>query len=173
MVDWVRKAINRYPRFSKFMKFGVLTGLRPAETVESFNLVLNSESRKKYLSKDRKLLEHFRFPSVFLRKTKKAFISIVNKDILNLVEIHGGEVLNYDKIRLTFERNNQKFYMSYCRKIFATFLRNEGVESELIDLLQRRIPNSVFVRHYYRPDTSKFDMIREKLTRLHDLLQEE
>jgi len=89
---------------------------------------------------------------------------------LNLVEEHGDEVLNYDKVRLTFERNHQKFYMSYCRKIFATFLRNEGVETELIDLLQGRIANSIFVRHYYRPDMSKFDEIREKLTRLHDLL---
>ncbi len=60
--------------------------------------------------------------------------------------------------------------MSYCRKIFATFLRNEGVESELIDLLQGRIPNSIFVRHYYRPDMSKFDEIQEKLDKLHELL---
>ncbi|MDN5845258.1 MAG: hypothetical protein L0H53_03180 [Candidatus Nitrosocosmicus sp.] len=60
--------------------------------------------------------------------------------------------------------------MSYCRKIFATFLRNEGVEPELIDLLQGRIPNSVFVRYYYRPDSSKFDEIREKLIKLKDLI---
>ena len=31
----------------------------------------------------------------------------------------------------------------------------------------------IFVRHYYRPDLSKFDQIREKLTKLHGLLQEE
>ncbi len=80
------------------------------------------------------------------------------------------ESLNYDIIRLTFLRNNQKFYMPYCRKIFATFLRNEGVESEIIDLLQGRIPNSVFVRHYYRPDSSKVDTISVKLTKLHELI---
>lgn len=87
------------------------------------------------------MLEHFRFPSIFLRRTKKAFISIVNKDILDLSNYSPSEGLNYDKIRLTFLRNDQRFYMSYCGKIFATFMRNEGVESELIDLLQGRIAN--------------------------------
>jgi len=42
--------------------------------------------------------------------------------------------------------------MNYCRKIFATYLRNRGIESEIIDLLQGRIPQSVFLRHYYRPN---------------------
>ena len=50
-------------------------------------------------------------------------------------------------------------------RILPTYLRNEGVEQEMIDLLQGRIPKSVFVRHYYRPDSSKFDTIREKLTK--------
>ena len=38
----------------------------------------------------------------------------------------------------------------YCRKIFATFLRLSGVEQEMVDLLQGRIPRNVFVRHYLR-----------------------
>jgi intergrase/recombinase len=42
--------------------------------------------------------------------------------------------------------------MSFCRKIFATFLRTQGVQQEIIDLLQGRIPRNVFVRHYYRPN---------------------
>jgi intergrase/recombinase len=170
MVGWVREAIEKYPRFANILLFDVMTGLRPTEAIESFNLLINPLSRAEYLSKDRKTLEHFRFPTVFLRRTKKAFITIANADILSLTDSRHAEVLNYDKIRLTFLRNDQKFFMSYCRKIFATYLRNEGVESELIDVLQGRIPNSIFVRHYYRPDMSKFDMIREKLTGLHNLI---
>ena len=170
MNDWVMKAIHRYPRFSNIFKFNIVTGLRPAEAIKSFNLLLNPLKRNEYLSKERCILEHFRFPDLFLRRTKKAFISIVNEDILKLAENHQYDVLNYDKIRSTFLRTNQKFYMSYCRKIFATFLRDEGIEPELIDLLQGRIPNSVFVRHYYRPDSTKFDLIREKLTKLLNLI---
>ena len=152
------------------MQFDVLTGLRPTEAIESFNMLLDRVRRTEYLSNDGQTLEHFRFPGIFLRRTKKAFISIVNEEIMNLAQKNQNDFLNYDKIRLTFLRNDQKFFMSYCRQIFATFLRNEGIEPEIIDLLQGRIPNSVFVRHYHRPDMSRFDEIREKLTRLHDLL---
>ena len=42
--------------------------------------------------------------------------------------------------------------MSYCRKIFATHLRTNGIEQETIDFLQGRVPRSVFARHYFRPD---------------------
>jgi intergrase/recombinase len=42
--------------------------------------------------------------------------------------------------------------MAFCRKIFATHLRNNRIEPEIIDLLQGRIPKSVFARHYFRPD---------------------
>lgn len=170
MVEWVKGAISKYPRFSNILIFNVLTGLRPAEAIESFNLLLSYEKSTEYLSKEGKMLEHFRFPSLFLRRTKKAFISLVNEDILELTEKCQKDIINYDKIRVTFLRNNQKFYMSYCRKIFTTLLRNEGVESELIDLLQGRIPNSIFVRHYYRPDASKFDEIRGKLMKLHNIV---
>jgi len=43
----------------------------------------------------------------------------------------------------------------YCLKIFATFLRNKGIEPEIVDLLQGRIPKSIFLRHYYRPDINE------------------
>ncbi len=169
MVEWIKKAIITYPRFSNIFKFNVLTGLRPAEAIESFNLLMDHGKRKAYLSMDQRMIKHFRFPDIFLRRTKKAFVSLVNDNLFHLINAQ-EESLNYDIIRLTFLRNNKKFYMSYCRKIFATFLRNDGVESEIIDLLQGRIPNSVFVRHYYRPDSSKFDMISVKLTKLHELI---
>jgi intergrase/recombinase len=45
--------------------------------------------------------------------------------------------------------------MLYCRKIFATYLRLEGIEQEIIDLLQGRIPRNVFVRHYFRPSFAR------------------
>jgi intergrase/recombinase len=38
-----------------------------------------------------------------------------------------------------------------------------GVESELIDLLQGRIPKTVFARHYFRPD---FDRDVERIRKM-------
>ena len=171
MVEWIKESIVSYPRFINFLTLNVLTGLRPSEAIELFNLLRTLGKESEYLSRDKRMLERSRYPSIYLRRTKKAFVSVVNENMLNLV-YHHKESLNYDIIRLTFLRNNQKFYMSYCRKIFATFLRNERIEPEIIDLLQGRIPNSVFVRHYYRSDSSKFDTIKGKLAKLHSLLNE-
>lgn len=91
---------------------------------------------------------------------------------MNLTEEPKYEDLNYSKIRLTFQRNNKKCYMSYCRKIYATFLRNEGIEPEVIDMLQGRIPNSIFVRHYYRQSMERFDEIGIKLNKLYNRIVE-
>lgn len=41
----------------------------------------------------------------------------------------------------------------YCRKVFATYLRNKGIEPEIIDPLQGHNPQFVFLRHYYRSNT--------------------
>jgi hypothetical protein len=72
MIEWIRNAISNYPRFTNIFLFNVLTGLRPAEAIESFNILGDPTQRAEYLSKDKKILEHFRYPSVFLRRTKKA-----------------------------------------------------------------------------------------------------
>ncbi len=61
--------------------------------------------------------------------------------------------------------------MYYCRKVFATYLRNKGIEPEIIDLLQGRISSSVFVNHYYRPDIS--EIITEKIKPVLDSLLKE
>lgn len=63
---------------------------------------------------------------------------------------------------------NYEIHTKYCRKVFATYLRNNGIEQEIIDLLQGRIPKSKFVRHYYRPDLERFDKIRLLLDRLYN-----
>jgi hypothetical protein len=161
--DACRKLDEKY---SYALLYCTLTGLRPAEACSSIRLL--KERRDEYLSEDKKVMEHFRFPEVFMRRTKNAYISIMSDKIAEIVD--SLESLSYNSIRLALRRQNLKMNMSICRKIYATYLRTEGIEQEIIDLLQGRIPKSVFVRHYYRPDSSKFDEIREKLTRLHDLL---
>ena len=78
--------------------------------------------------------------------------------------------VNHNALKLMLKRKGLDMKMYYCHKVFATFQRNEGIEPEIIDLFQGKKPNSVFVRHYYRPDASKFDVIRVKLKKLHGLL---
>ena len=49
---------------------------------------------------------------------------------------------------LEYYYKKEQYKMSNCRKIFVTFLKTESVELEILDLLQVRIPDSIFVRHY-------------------------
>ncbi len=57
--------------------------------------------------------------------------------------------------------------MNFCRSLFATHLRMEGITAEIIDILQGRISKSVFVRHYMRSDMRKE---LEKVSKTADLL---
>ena len=153
-------------KYSSILLYCTLTGLRPAEGCTSLRLL--KERKDEYLTKDEKVLEHFRFPEVFMRRTKNAYISVTFEKLFEIV--NSIAPISYNSIRLALRRHNLKMNISLCRKIFATFLRSEGIEQEMIDLLQGRISKSVFVRHYYRPDPTKFDQIRQKLEKLHDFL---
>jgi intergrase/recombinase len=167
MVEQLKTACSKLDKkYSSVLIYCTLTGLRPAEACVSIKLL--KERKEGYLTNDNKVLEHFKFPEVFMRRTKNAYISIMSDKIAEIVD--SLESLSYNSIRLALRRQNLKMNMSICRKIYATYLRTEGIEQEIIDLLQGRIPKSVFVRHYYRPDLSKFDEIREKLVKLHDLI---
>lgn len=123
------------------------------------------------INKNTMLLEHFRIPHFFIRKTKKAYISMVNESILNIAK-NSATLNSYMSLVSGIKRDNPNYniHTKYCRKIFATYLRNNGIEQEIIDLLQGRIPKSVFVRHYYRPDLKRFGKIRHLLDNLYNQL---
>ena len=56
--------------------------------------------------------------------------------------------------------------MAYCRKVFASHLRQSGIESEIIDLLQGRVPRSVFTRHYFRPSADYKERVLKAVAKL-------
>lgn len=81
MIDQGIEVIQRYPQLSNIIRFSILIGLRPTESISSFNLLL--ESKEEYFSSDKKILQHFRYPSIFVRWTKKAYISLVTDNTLH------------------------------------------------------------------------------------------
>lgn len=85
------------------------------------------------------LLEHFRFPHFFIRKTKKEYISIVNESIL-IIAKNSATLNSYMSLVSGIKTDNPT---KYCRKIFATNLRNKGIEQEIIDLLKGCIHTKV------------------------------
>jgi hypothetical protein len=56
---------------ARIIDFACITGLRPSEVIESVRLLISGEN-KKYYNEERQALEHFRFPEIFIRQTKKA-----------------------------------------------------------------------------------------------------
>jgi intergrase/recombinase len=53
-------------------------------------------------------------------------------------------------IRSQLKRRGIESHLKYCRAIYATHLRKQDIESEVIDIYQGRVPTSVFRAHYLK-----------------------
>ena len=51
------------------------------------------------------LIENFRFPQFFIRRTKKAYISIINETILDLAR-NSGTLHSYNSLASGIKRDN-------------------------------------------------------------------
>ncbi|HYX56896.1 MAG TPA: hypothetical protein VE818_12130, partial [Nitrososphaeraceae archaeon] len=99
MVKWLKDAYSMLPKsYGNILLFNALTGLRPEEAIQSIK-ILHSEPDN-YL-KDYAILEHYKYPS-FIRRTKKAYISVVNETILDLAKGSGNH--SYNALRLSIKR---------------------------------------------------------------------
>jgi hypothetical protein len=123
------------PFMGKIIKFGCMVGLRPSECVESVRLIntlvskdtkvsSKEETLNYYYNPDRSALEHFRFPEIFLRQTKKAFISFVTPEILESVR-YTEQLPTYNQIRLACWSAAIKCDMRFCRKILLPTLETK------------------------------------------------
>lgn len=90
MIQWLREAILLLPAdYANFFLFCTLTGLRGSEAVESVKL-LNSPvadpQRKQYYNPEQHILQHYKFPELFIRHTKAVYISVVNDEIIRIAQ---------------------------------------------------------------------------------------
>jgi intergrase/recombinase len=82
-------------------------------------------------------------------------------------------VPSYNAIRLACRRKGINMDMRYCRMLFASHLRQSGIESEIIDLLQGRLPKSVFARHYFTSSLDYRDKVINALNKLKEQIDQE
>jgi hypothetical protein len=146
MIAWVKKAGRIAPAYKGVLTYACLTGLRAAEVFLSLGL-----ANAGYYNADKGLLEHYQHPDLFIRPKKKAYVSVMDEDLLNIRAAFDGRH-SYNALRLSMRRNGVGMNMQYCRRIYGTYLRIHGIDNELIDLLQGRLPRSVFLRFYNRPN---------------------
>ena len=143
------------PHEQLWIKYVALSGLRRTEAEISYNKIidLGKQGRSEYVN-DEGIVEHFRFPKDFLRGTKNCYITIVPASLLD--EISENKQLCYSTLRKRLEHNgfNQRF--KDLRSFYSSFMAKNGLMSEEIDLLQGRVPRSVFARHYLKENIGAF-----------------
>jgi len=71
-------------------------------------------------------------------------------DDIILAVAHDADTSSWKAIRGQLKRRGIDSHQKYCTAIFATYLRKHGIEQELIDLYQGRVPTSVFRAHYLK-----------------------
>ena len=147
-----------------------LTGLRASECVNSISLIKDSEAFKTYYNESRQCLEHFRFAKLFIRRTKAAYISLVDKQILQIAQ--NLSKTKYYGLKMAIRHRHLSLQMKYCRKIYASHLRQSGIESEIADLLQGRVPSTVFARHYFAPSLDYRTRVLKVLDQLRKTIEQ-
>ena len=151
---WLFSALEKLPKdAASTLAFLSLTGFRVVEACNSISLInqLSNQNRlDTYLDDELMMLQHFRYPRIFLRNSKNTFISFVSKELLNLI-LQVKPNLNHDDLKSRLRKRNLRIRLKDLRKLYATFLRNRGIPSEFIDILQGRISSSIFLRFYYKP----------------------
>jgi intergrase/recombinase len=175
MLQRIREMIRVLPEhMGKVIRFGCLVGLRATEVCESARLLARSghPTIPSYHNPERQALEHFRFPEIFLRQTKKAYISFITREQLSAIGILGCKthVPTLNSITLACRRAGIKMEMHLCRRIFASWLRKEGIAPEIVDLLQGRVSQSILTRHYLAPSQSMKDDVLQALEKLQQQL---
>ena len=167
MLQWLREAVRELPKpYGDFFLFCTLTGLRALECINCIQLIKDPEKFKVYYNPERQCLEHFRFPALFIRRTKAAYISVVDKQILGIAQSIEKKILLYNTLKQQCWYNSLSMRLKYCRKLHGSWLRHCGIESEAVDLLQGRVPRTVFARHYLTPSDNLKDRVLDALEQL-------
>jgi len=149
--EWIRQVKAAIPEFSVFMDFLAVTGLRYKEAITSWNLIVKLSKENHlgdYYKEDRSVLEHFRFKDLFIRRSKKVFISFVPPRIVE--EISTNPSLTRSILSKRIQRRGMRERFGDVREFYASFMLKFLRQPE-IDFLQGRVSSSVFMRNYFNP----------------------
>ncbi|MDQ3851907.1 MAG: hypothetical protein M3299_03630, partial [Thermoproteota archaeon] len=142
MLQWLGKVIQEIPKsYGDFFVFCTLTGLRASECVSCIKLVKDPEQFKTYYNESLQALEHFRFPKVFIRRTKAAYISLVSDEFLDIARNAGNH--SYNSLKMVMRHNNIDMKMNYCRKKDLCFSL-EAIKDRIGDCRPAARPNTQY-----------------------------
>jgi hypothetical protein len=149
MLDWLKDALSKLPmQVRNVLLHNVLTGLRPSENLLCIKLVQTDFDY--YANEDLGVLENFRYPEFISKKTKKAYLTVYDDSILQ-VALDCKIFKSWETFRKQLNRLGiHSIHTKYCRAIFATWLRKCGIEQEVINIYQGRVPSTVFQASYLK-----------------------
>ena len=151
--EWYRNAMTVLKENEQlYLRFMLLSGVRATEGIKAFNLLveLGANYKEEYFNKDTGFLEHFRYPELFLRRSKNVYVSAVPKELLD--EISSSNKISYNALDKRLDRAELPMRIKQLRSYFATKMREMGLLSEQIDLVQGRVGKSIFLQHYFKQD---------------------
>jgi len=146
-VPWILEVKKRVPSLSLFLDYLASTGLRLIEAINSWNIIAQ-KGLEGYYSPKTGALEHFRFKELFIRKTKRAYISFAPIELLKSIE--GREALTPNKVNKRLKRRGIPRRYGDLREYWATYMTRHLIREE-IDFLQGRVGTSVFMTYYFNP----------------------
>ncbi len=152
LYQWINRVKSEVPEIATFMDFTLGTGLRFGEAVHSYKLIVELYEAGKltdYYNPDREVLEHFRFKPLFIRRTKKAFMSFASKELINRVQQSKFKPTN-DIIQRRLQRRGINLCFPDLREVWAS-KSVEYLSQPEIDFLQGRVSSSVFMANYFNP----------------------
>ena len=171
LMEWYTKALTVLrPNEQLYLQFLRLAGLRKEEGMTSFNKIIELSKEDKlsdYFNEEKSLLEHFKYKEEFLRGTKNVYVSILPKSLV--LNITKSEPVTYGGLYKRLMRSKMMSRVNELRDYFGTYMVRNGLIKEEVDLLQGRIPPSIFIRHYWSPS---FTELKERtLKALENLTQ--
>ena len=148
---WIRQVKTIRPELSDFMDLIGVSGLRFAEAVNSYNLIIDLASQGRlndYYDCEKRTLEHYKFKTRFIRKSKKAFISFVPRDLVKRVSAH--KTISSNAIQKQVQRAELHSRFGDIREAHSSYLTKYLRQAE-IDFLHGRVSASVFMKNYFNP----------------------
>jgi len=150
--NWILKVKNAAPDLSNFINLMAVTGVRYNEAVESYNLLvgLKAEGRvNEYFNMEKQILEHYRFKDIFIRNSKKLFISFVPQRVIQDIGPI-AEPVDWARVKKRVAWRVKRLRFGDIREYWASIMTRHLSQPE-IDFLQGRVSTSVFMRNYFNP----------------------
>jgi len=171
MLQWLCQAIQETPKsYGDFFIFCTLTGLRASECIACIELIKDPDSFKTYYNENRQCLEHFRFPNLFIRRTKAAYISFVDKDILEIAQ-NCSKIPTYYGLKKALRHSSRWICNSNTVGRYSQRTLDSQALNQFVDLLQGRVPKTVFARHYFTPSLNYRDRVIRELEKLKNQIE--